>query len=351
MILTLLVLSLVIFYTTIFYSPEQRAMMFASPSAYSHPGQDFWSSIPDIIKKYHLDDPFYVQYARWLQGLLTGGSLGYSFLFDEWISVLILKRLPATLELIIYSTPIIVFGGIKLGAYSARRAYERKRREDPIDFLVRAVSAWAYSIPTFFVALVLISIVSLSLHWLPLGRVGTFSYQFITSRQWVSYTGLYTIDALLNGQFWIFLDALTRLALPVLTLTVSMLPVVVKVTRSSMLGELGKEYVVTAKAKGLRKVKVISHAKRNAMISVLTISSILVSSMLTGIVITEFIFDLKGIGWLVTIAAGGGHEMVRGVYFDFALLAGLAVFFCVIFVIVNLIVDIIYTYVDPRVKL
>lgn len=350
MIITLLVLSLAIFYTTTYFSPRQRAMMLISPFSYSHPSYDSWASIPEIIKMYHLDDPFYVQYIRWLK-VLTEGSLGYSYLFNEWVSVLILQSLPATLELIMYSTPIIVFGGIKIGVYSARRAHERKRREDPIDFIIRAVLAWAYSIPTFFAALVLISIASLSLHWLPLGRVGSPAYQFITSRQWISYTGLYTIDALLNGQFWIFLDALTRLVLPVLILTISMLPVVAKVTRSSMLGELGKEYVITAKAKGLREVKVISHAKRNAMISILTISSTLVSSMLTGIVITEFIFDIKGIGWLVTGAAGGGNRVVYGSRFDFALLAGLSVFFCFIFVIVNLIVDIIYTYIDPRVKL
>jgi len=347
MIMTLLLLSFMVFYTTSFFSPEERAMMLISPFSYGHPGHDSWTSMPEIIEMYHLDDPFHVQYIRWLKGF-TEGSLGYSLRYNEWVSVLILRFLPATLELIMYSAPIIVFGGIKLGVYSARRAHERKRREDPIDFIIRAVTAWTYSIPTFVVALVLISTVSLSLHWLPLGRVGGQAYIVITSKPWISYTGLYTIDALLNGQLWIFLDALGRLVLPVLVLTISMLPVVAKVTRSNMLGELGKQYVVTAKAKGLRNVQVISHAKRNAMISILTISSILVANMLTGIVITESIFDIRGIGWLAA-QAGGVSLYYR--QFDFALLAGLSVFFCFIFVIVNFIVDIIYTYIDPRVKL
>jgi len=340
--ITLLVLGFVIFYTTIFFPPVERALIFVSPFAYSHPGFDIYSRLPDIARRYHLDDPFYVQYAVWLKGVFTEGTLGYSFYYNEWVTVIIAKKFPATLEIVLYSAPIIIFGGIKLGAYSARRAHERKGREDPIDFIIRVVTTGTYSVPSFFSALLLILIFCSSLHWVGLGRVGMNADMFIHSRKWIPYTGLYTIDALLNGQLWVFTDALSHLVLPVITVTLSMLPIIARITRQSMLGELSNQYVIMAKAKGLRKGEVLSHARRNSMISILTISSIILASLLTGLIVTEYTFNIGGLGFSVVRAAQK---------YDFPLLVGLAVFFCFIFAIVNFAVDIIYTYIDPRVRL
>lgn len=334
-------LSLIIFYTTSFFPPSQRALLYGSPFAYLHPGYDVWSKLPQIAEKYGLYDPFYVQYINWLRITLTEFTLGYSVLYDEWVSVVILEKFPVTLELIMYSAPIIVFGGIKLGVYSARRI-AKKGREDTIDFIMQAATTWAYSIPIFFIGILMLSFFFLHLRWVDVGRLGTDAQLFIHTRAWNSYTGLYTIDALLNGQFWIFIDALKQLVLPVATLTISTLPIVARVTRSSMLVELGKPYVIKARAIGLSNRKVVSHAKINAMIPILTVSSTILASMLTGIVITEYTFTFYGVGFLAAQAAQRQ---------DFALLTGLAIFFCLIFVIVNLIVDIIYVRIDPRVNL
>jgi len=342
MIVTLFVLSLLVFYTTSFFSPQQRAFLYISPQALNHPGFDPWSKVELIIKKYHLDDPFYVQYANWVSVTLTEGTLGYSALYHELVSNVILNAFPATLELVVYSAPLIVLGGIKLGVYSAVRAHEKKRREDPVDFIVRVAISLTHSIPVFLVGMLMLSITFMSFHWLAIGRVGAGAQFFITSETWKSYTGLYTIDALLNRQYWIFLDALKHLVLPVATLTIFMLPIVVKVTRSSVLAELSKPYVTTAKAKGLQKAEVTNHAKRNAMISILTVSSMIFASMMTGIVVTESTFMLYGLGFLAV-------EATRRL--DFTLLAGLSIFFCLIFVVLNLIVDIMYTHIDPRVNL
>ncbi len=341
-IFTLFLLSLMIFYTAGFLPSGVRVQLFISPNAYNHPGFDIYSQIPKIIEKYHLNDPFYVQYFNWLQFVLAEGSLGYSHLQGKMVLDAILFSFPATLELVMYSAPIIIFGGIKLGVYSAKRDHEKKGREDLFDFIIRVATSLAYSIPIFFIGLLMISVFYLNLHWVTPERLGSEAASFIYSGDWNSYTRMYTIDALLNGQFWIFLDALKHLALPVATLTISMLPIIVKVTRSSMLVELSQQYVITTKAKGLRDVEVVNRAKKNAMISILTISSTLFASMLTGLIVTESIFAIGGIGLMAINAAKR---------YDIVLLIGISIFFCIIFVTINLIVDILYTYIDPRVKL
>lgn len=316
--------------------------LYISPQAYKHPGHDVYSKLDIIARKYGLYDPFHVQYINWLKVTLTEFTLGYSELCDEYVLDVILKKFPATLELVMYSVPIIIFGGIRLGVYSGRRAHERKGHEDLVDFVIRAVATWIYSIPIFFIGFLLLSIFFLNLGWVYPGRLGPDAQLFINTVAWKSHTGLYTIDALLNGQFWVFFDALKHLALPVVTLTISVLPIIARVTRSGMLVELGKPYVTMAKAKGISEREVINHAKKNALIPILTVSSMICASMLTGIVVTEVTFGFYGIGSLAVLAAQR---------YDFPLLVGLSMFFCLIFVIINFVVDIMYTHIDPRVNL
>ena len=335
---TLLGLSILIFYTTTFFPPEERVKLFISPHRYYNP----WAPDPiaELIEKYGLNDPFPIQYMRWL-GEVLKGNLGYSYLYDMPVAKVILRFFPATLELIICAAPIIIFGGHNLGVFSAKRAHRRAPREDPIDFAVRSVTTIGYSIPSFCLGILLLVIFYVGLSWVGLGRLGTDANAFIHSPQWTHYTGLYTIDALLNGQLWMFFDALKQLVLPVITLTTQMLAIVVRITRSSMIGELVKPYIITARAKGLDEGEVINHAKKPSLSSVLTVSGILFASMLTGVVVTEYIFLIKGVGYLVVQAASR---------YDVPLLVGLSLFFCAIFMLVNLVVDVAYAYIDPRVK-
>lgn len=340
--LTLLLLSLMMFYTTSFVPVQERANLFISPQSINQPGHDVWSQIEDIIALYRLNEPFYVQYFNWLIFLVSERSLGYSFYNGIMVSDAIMRSFPATFELVMLSAPFITFFGVKLGEFSARRAYEKRKREDPVDFAVRAATALAYSIPAFFTGLILISIFYLTLHWVTPGRISDPSDFFIVTHKWNYYTGLYTVDALLNGQFWIFVDALKHLVLPAITLTFSMLPVVVKVTRSSMLSEFVQGYVVAAKAKGLQNTEIVSRVRRNSLISILTVSSVLFAQLLTGVTVTEYVFSINGIGFLAINAARR---------YDISLLIGVSLFFCLLFVAINLVVDVIYTYIDPRVKL
>ena len=336
---TLLGLSLIIFYTTSFFPPEERVKLFVEPQRLQNP----WAPdpIPALIEKYHLNEPFHIQYMTWLREVLKG-NLGFSHLYDMPVANVISNFFPATLELVIYATPIIIIGGYKLGVLSAKRANKRAPREDPIDFAVRTITTLGYSIPSFCLGLLLLMIFYVGLSWVGLERLGIDASAFIHSPQWTHYTGLYTIDALLNGQLWIFSDALRHLVLPVITLTIQMLAILVRITRSSMVGELVKPYIVSAKAKGLDESGVIKHASKNSLISVLTVSGILFASMLTGVVVTEYVFLTRGVGFLVVQAASR---------YDYPLLVGVSLFFCVIFMLINLIVDITYAYIDPRVKL
>ena len=337
---TLLGLSILIFYTSTFFPLRERVMLFISPHRY----QDPWAPdpIPALIEKYHLNDPFSVQYVTWL-GEVLKGNLGFSYLYDMPVAEAILKFFPATLELVIFAIPIILLGGYGLGVFSAKRAHKRAPREDAIDFATRTITTIGYSIPSFVLGLLLLVIFYVGLRWVGIERLSSDLQAFIfsPSSDWVTYTGLMTIDGLLNGRPDISLDALRHLVLPVITLATQMLAILVRITRSSMVGELVKPYIVTARAKGLDEKGVIRHAKKNSLASILTVSGILFASMLTGVVVTEYIFLIKGVGFLVVRAASR---------YDIALLVGLSLFFCVIFMLINLIVDIAYAYIDPRVK-
>lgn len=340
-LLTLLGLSVIIFYTTTFFPPEMRVMLFMSGHRYRNP----WAPdpIPELIEKHHLNDPFHIQYATWLGGLLKG-NLGYSYLFDRPVSDLILQFFPATLELIIFAAPIIILGGYKLGVFSARRAHRRAPREDAVDFAMRTITTVGYSMPSFCLGMLLLVIFYVVLGLFQPGRLSfnLEAFVFSPASEWIKYTGLMTIDGLLNGRPDITLDALRHLLLPVITLATQMLAILVKITRSSMLGVLVKPYIVTAKAKGLGESGVIKHARKNSLTSVLTVSGILFASMLTGVVVTEYVFLIKGMGFLAVEAASR---------LDYSLLVGVSLFFCVIFMLFNLIVDVAYAYLDPRVKI
>jgi len=337
---TLLGLSLIIFYTTTFFPPRQRVRLFISERQYQNPwGPD---PVPALIEKYHLNDPFFIQYTTWLREVLRG-NFGYSHSYNKPAVNVILRFFPATLELIIFAAPITIFGGYKLGVLSAKRAHRKGLHGDVVDYVTRTITTMGYSLPSFVLGLLLLVIFYLVLGWVQPGRLSIELQTFVSSPTsgWVSYTGLLTIDGLLNGRADISLDALRHLVLPVIILVTQNLAILTRITRSSMVGELVKPYMVTAKAKGLDEENVIGHAKKNSLISVLTVSGVLFASMLTGVVVTEYIFLINGVGSLVVKAASD---------LDFVLLVDVSLLFCVIFMLFSLIVDIAYAYIDPRVK-
>jgi peptide/nickel transport system permease protein len=181
------------------------------------------------------------------------------------------------------------------------------------------------------------------LGWFPPGRLSTAFSQEILGPSFTRYTQMNTFDSLLNLRFDIFLDALRHMVLPVITLSYLSWALLLKVTRSSMLEALRQDYVTTARAKGLaEKVVINRHVLKNALIPVATIAGTTVASLLNGVVITETIFNIPGLGSAAAAAA---------LSLDVLTMLGYALFTAVLFVTVNLIVDVMYGVLDPRVRL
>jgi ABC-type dipeptide/oligopeptide/nickel transport system permease component len=321
--------SALIFLLLQFLTPAMRA------SLYIHDPKQL-NALPDIIQKFHLDQPVYVQYWDWL-GQVLHGDLGWSETAREPVADAIRGYFPATLELGLYAFAGILSFGIWLGTTAA------VNKDKAIDHLSRFASISGHSLPTFVWALLLLMVFYGQLGWFPPGRLSLEADQFVRTPQFHAYTGLMTVDAMLNRQWWIFWDAVKHLILPVMTLTYYLTAVLVRITRSSMLETLRTDYVRTARAKGLaQRVVVDKHARRNALIPVITLGSLLFVGLLSGVVITETVFNYPGIGrWGV----GASQQL------DIPAVTGFALIFSGMLVIANLCADVLYALVDPRIRL
>ncbi len=322
--------SALIFALLQFLSPEMRA------SLYIHDPKQF-DALPGIIKKYHLDQPAYVQYWDWLLQIARG-DLGWSETAREPVADAIRGFFPATVELGLYSFVCILALGIWLGTQAA------VHKDSFLDHLSRVMAISGASLPTFVWGLVLLMVFYGHFGWFPPGRLSLNADLFVRTDQFHPVTGLLTIDAVLNRQWWIFGDALRHLVLPVITLTYFLTAVLVRVTRSSMLETLRTDYVRTARAKGLaQRVVVDRHARRNALIPVVTLASyLLFVNLLGGVVITETVFNYPGIGrWGV----GASQQL------DVAAVTGFALLLAGLVVAGNLLSDILYACYDPRIRL
>ncbi len=310
--------------------PEGRATVFARDV-------NQLRDIPRIIREYHLAEPFYVQFYYWMAEVVRG-NLGYSPSARMTVVRALATFFPNTAELAIYTVIPIILGGVWMGSIAA------VRKDKAADQALRVTAITGYSLPIFWLGLLLLFFSSSVLNSTPVGILSTQNSITVSDpEQFRRYTHLMTIDSLLNGRFDIFVDALTHLALPVLTLSYASWAVIMRVMRSSMLESLGKDYVRTARAKGAEERVVIKkHARRNALIPIATISGLTFAGLLNGVVITEFIFNRPGLGrWAL-------EAVLR---FDYAGILGFTLFNAILLVTANLIVDILYAYIDPRIRL
>ena len=309
-------------------SPEMRASLYIKD-----PRQ--LSALESVIQTHGLRDPFPKQYARWL-GRVASGDLGYSETAKMPVTEAIRAFFPATIELSVLSFLPIMLLGVWLGTLSA--VYKDRW----VDQVSRFVGITGYSLPSFALGLVLLMVFYGVLKMFPPGRYSLESDLVVHGGAFASYTGLILVDSLMNREGAIFLDALKHLVLPTATLTYITMALLVRVTRSSMLEELGKDYVRTARAKGLPESAVVNgHARRNAWIPIITIASILFVQLLGGVLITETVFAYPGIGRWVAQAA---------LQLDVPAVMGVALLTSTLFVLGNLTADILYAVVDPRIR-
>jgi peptide/nickel transport system permease protein len=281
-------------------------------------------------EKWGFDKPLYVQYLTYLSNLLRG-DMGVSIKTKQPVLGDILQFLPATFEL---STAAIVVGlvlGIMFGVISA------VWRNSFVDYLVRFFALIGVSFPVFLIALVALAVFHAQLGWAAgPGRLG-----FLTKSP-PHVTGLFTIDSLLAGQWKTFADALSHLVLPSVVLGLNISGIIARLTRSSLLEILAMDYVRTARAKGQVEVKVIlRHALSNALIPVVTMLGVLYGGLLAGAVLTESIFAWPGIGRYAFRASTSQ---------DFPAIMGISMLIALIFVITNFLVDILYFFLDPRIR-
>jgi peptide/nickel transport system permease protein len=316
--------------------PTARVSLFVS----ENPKQMKPEVVQYYIHYYGLDQPVWVQFYEWLAQMLQG-NFGYSENFQELVLDGLLRRAPATIEIVIYAAPIIVLVGIWMGINAA------VQRDKPFDHISRILSILGTSLPSFFFGVILSAIFIAQLKWISWGRLSfqLFGQYVLMAKRgiWHTYTGLLTIDSLLNWKPEFFVDALAHLILPITVLVFIQSATMVRVTRSSMLEALSKTYIIAARAKGLSKKDVIyKHARRNALIPVVTIAGLIVGGMMTGLVITETVFQFPGLGnWAADAAR----------HFDVPVVTAYALFSAIVFVLANLIVDVLYAYIDPRIRL
>ena len=277
-----------------------------------------------------LDKPLTTQYALYLSRAARG-DLGISTVSRKPVLDEFKYRFPATLELGLLALTMAVIVGLPLGLLAA------VRRNTPLDYTVMGASLIGYSMPIFWWGLLLILVFSVFLGWTPVsGRIG---FEFDVPPR----TGFLLIDSLLSeGGFAAFKDAVHHLLLPAVALGTIPLATVARMTRSSLLEVLGEDYVRTAKAKGLSPFRVVwVHALRNALIPVATSIGLLLSTIVTGAILTETIFSWPGIGkWMVVSVTSRDYPVVQG---GLLLIAALIV-------VVNMTMDLVYAVINPRIR-
>ncbi len=310
-------------------SPEMRASLYVKD-----PRQ--MNALEEVIRQYGLRDNVFKQYGRWL-GQVAHGDLGYSPSANMPVAKAIKQYLPATIQLAFVTMILVVFFGVWFGASSA--VHKNKWQ----DIVARFISVGGFSLPIFVLGLLLLMVFYGQLGWFAPGGYSLQTDLVVHGGAFKTYTGFLLIDALLNGNMRVFLDVLSHLVLPAVTLCIGSFALMVRVMRSSMLEELNKEYVRTARAKGLTEWQVVyKHAGKNAIIPVITLASIQFIRLLGGTVIVETIFDYPGIGRFGVLAAQ---------QLDIAGILGFSLLVAVLFVIGNLLSDLLYTAVDPRIRL
>ncbi len=283
-------------------------------------------------KKYHLNDPIPVQYYYYILNLIQG-NLGFSPSRGfQPVAEVISITLPFTLQIAFFAFLISVVLGVGLGVLSAQ--YQHK----PLDTCIRAFYLAGYSSPPFSVALILLIVFAFTLRLLPSG--GAFDISLTPP---TAITGVPMVDAAIEGNGRYFLSSLQHVILPSVSLALVTFGVLTRVLRSSMLDVMHSNYIRTARAKGLDEHTVFfKHALRNAMISVVTISSLMVTWLITGTIFVENIFGYPGMGqYLVTALSAEDYPGILGV----------TIVFAVVIVATNLIADILYAVVDPQARL
>jgi len=286
--------------------------------------------IEQVRREWGLDQPIIVQYWRFLQQAVQG-NFGESLRYGEPVTKLVLERLPATVELAAASLLVAILISLPIGVYSAIK------HNSLWDHSGMTLALIGVSLPNFWLGIMLIFFLGGQFNLLPVA--GRLSYGMNVE----PVTHLLLVDTLLQGNLSAFWDAFKHLLLPAITLGTSFAAIVTRISRSSVLEVIRQDYITTARAKGLSERTVIwKHTLRNALITIITILGLQLGALLSGSVITETVFSWPGIGsLLIQSISTRDYKLAQGVIF----------FFAIVYFLINLVVDLLYTWADPRIRL
>ena len=287
------------------------------------------AQVADVRQRLGLDEPLLVQYLVFIRGALTG-DLGDSIVVGQPVTTVLLERFPATLELTLAALFLAIAIGVPVGVIAAVRQYSL------LDKITSVLALTGVSMPVFWLALVLVVVFTVQIDLLPFpGRVGG-------DVSFTSYTGLYLLDTLITLNFPAFWDVLRHLILPAIALGTIPMAVITRMTRSSMLEVMNEDYVRTAQAKGVAPFRVVfRHALRNAMLPTITVIGLQFGLLMGGAILTELIFGWPGVGQIAIESVNRR---------DYAMIQGVVLYGATFFVLVNLLVDVLYAVLDPRVR-
>ena len=285
--------------------------------------------VAQVREQLGLDKPLPTQYLLFLEGAATG-DLGDSIVTGRPVTIELLDRFPATLELALAALLFAVVVGIPVGVIAAVKQYSF------LDKLTSVIALTGVSMPIFWLALILVVIFTVNLNLLP------FPGRLSNGVAITKITGMVIPDSLLTLNFAGFWDGLKHLIIPAIALGTIPMAVITRMTRSSMLEVMGEDYVRTARAKGVVPWRVVfRHALRNAMLPVVTVIGLQFGLLMSGAVLTETIFGWGGIGQIAL------ESIYRR---DYAMIQGVVLYGATFFVLINLLVDVLYAILDPRVR-
>lgn len=328
--------SVILFALILQLPPEQRVMVYMPSGNPNLSEEEYERLIQFQIKRLGLDQPVHVQYVRWVRELISD-EWGWSPTWRQSVLDGLRQRAPVTLEVVLYASVPAILLSVLVGTAAARSNGQLP------DHAVRAATFVAWAFPPFILALILMNVFYAWLDWFPPERLSIWANRIVNAGDFQVITGLLTVDAALNGRFDIMLDALRHLVLPSTTLAVAVWALLTRIMRAALLDVMHQDFVTTARAKGLPERTVLTrHARRNAILPVISAGGVVTSLLISGVVIVEVLFNLNGVGrW----AINGIVET------DVPVAVGFALFSCVAVVLTSLLADILYAVVDPRVRI
>jgi peptide/nickel transport system permease protein len=328
-----IIISIPVLFIALFLTFVLARLMPGNPYINPEPFMGAWNfdTMEEMIQKMGLDRPILEQFLLYLQRLFMG-DWGNSLIYDEFsVWEIIAYYMPITIELAIISMILSSVIGIRAGVFTA------KHNKTPKDVTVRIITLFGASVPVFLLGMILQYFLAYRLDFFPM-----IGFKDITLDDPTFITGLRLLDCLITGRFDLLLDTLWHLILPIFCLTFIQIASITRQTRANMLDVLGMDYILMARAKGLSEKQVVyKHALKNAILPSITIIGMNFATVLGGAILTETTFSLNGLGMLLV-------EVI--VQKDYFVLQALVFLITLMFIIINLIVDVLYAVLDPRIN-